>query len=150
MRATDCVSRWRSNVGALWSIIAVISSATLVSACASERIDLLDQGVVQVQAETSQSSEITNVRVLTDPDENQTTVYGKVRRLGVYDNAFSGRRIVVEAIFHDGSVIERMDNILVPVHRTRQFRRIYPEANFKVIFDQILPQGTILRLKFLA
>ena len=150
MRVTDCVPRWRSNVGALWLIIAVISSTTLVSACASERIDLLDKGTVQVQSEPSQSFEISNVRVLSDPDENQTTVYGKVRRLGVYDDAFSGRRIVVEAIFHDGSVIERMDNILVPVHRTRQFRRIYPEANFKVIFDQILPQGTILRLKFLA
>ena len=79
--------------------------------------------------------------MLSDPDENQTTGYGKVRRLGVHYNAFSGKRIVVEAIFHDGSVIERTDNILVPIHRTRQFRSIYPKANFKVIFDQILPQG---------
>lgn len=106
-----------------------------------EEYILLDQGVVQVQAETSQSSEISRMHeCLSDPDENQTTVYGKVRRLGVYDNAFSGKGIVVEAIFHDGSAIERTDNILVPVHRTRQFRSIYPKANFKVIFDQSLQE----------
>lgn len=103
-----------------------------------------------MQAEPSQYFDISNVRVLSDPDKNQTTVYGKVRRLGVYDNAFSGKRIVVEALFYDGSVIARTDNILVPLHRTRQFRSMYPEANFKVIFNQILPQGTILQLKFFA
>ena len=103
-----------------------------------------------MQAERSEYFEISNIQVLSDSDENQTTVYGKVRRLGVYDNAFSGKRIIVEAIFPDGSVIERTDNILVPVHRTRQFRSIYPEANFKVIFDQVLPQGTILRMTFVA
>lgn len=131
-------------------MIALISSVALVSACASGRIDLLGQGAVQVQAERSEYFEISNVRVLSDSDENQTTVYGKVRRLGVYDNAFSGKRILVEAFFPDGSMIERTDNILVPVHRPRQFRSIYPEANFKVMFDQVLPQGTILRMTFVA
>jgi len=114
------------------------------------RIDLVDQGEVQVQAQPSPSFKISNIRVLSDPEENETRVYGKVRRLGVYDNAFAGNRVEIQAIFPDGSVIKHTDNILVPLHRTRQFRSIYPEANFKFIFDQVIPKGTILRLTFVA
>jgi hypothetical protein len=90
------------------------------------------------------------MQVLADPDTNETTVYGKVRRLGIYYNAFSSGRIVTQAILPDGTVIERADNILVPLPRVRNFRAIYPEASFKISFDQVLPQGTILRLTFVA
>ena len=87
--------------------------------------------------------------MLSDPDENQTTVYGKVRRLGVYYDSFSGKQIQVDALLPDGNEIKRTDKILVRLPRTRNFRAIYPEANFKVRFDQVLPQGTILSVKFL-
>lgn len=150
MRAIVYAPRWRSYLAALWSVTVLISSATLVSACMFGRIDLVDQGEVQVQAQPSPSFKISNIRVLSDPEENETRVYGKVRRLGVYDNAFAGNRVEIQAIFPDGSVIKHTDNILVPLHRTRQFRSIYPEANFKFIFDQVIPKGTILRLTFVA
>jgi len=150
MRDIVYAPRWRGLSRRFWSVTVPISLAILVSACMFGRIDLVDQGTVQVQAQRSPSFEISNIRVLSDPDENETRVYGKVRRLGVYDNAFAGNWIEIRAIFPDGSVIKHTDNILVPLHRIRQFRSIYPEANFKVIFDQVLPQGTILRLTFVT
>jgi len=141
----------------LWSrylrampLIGLFSSAILTSACALERADLLEQGAVQLQAEPSQSFTISNVQVLADLDTNETTVYGKVRRLGIYYNAFSSGRVVTRAILPDGTIIERTDNILVPTHRVRNFRAIYPEANFKIRFDQVLPQQTILQLTFVS
>ena len=128
MRAIVYAPRWRGYLAALWSVTVLISLATLVSACTSGRIDLVDQGAVHVQAQRSPSFEISNIRVFSYPDENETIVYGKVRRLGVYDNAFSGNWIEIRAIFPDGSVIEHTDNILVPLRRTRNFRAIYPAS----------------------
>jgi len=131
-------------------LIALFSSAILTSACALGRVDLLEQGAVQLQAEPSQYFTISNVQVLADLDTNQTTVYGKVRRLGIYYNAFSSGRVVTRAILPDGTIIERTDNILDPTHRVRNFRAIYPEANFKIQFDQVLPQETVLQLTFVS
>jgi hypothetical protein len=134
----------------LWLTLTLTGLILLISACTSQRVDLLDQEAVHVQSQTSQFFQIRNVQVLSDPVENQTTAYGEVRRLGVYYNAFSGKRILVEAIFPDGSVVRHMDKSLVSLHRIRGFRSVYPRANFKVLLDQTLSQQTILRLKFLT
>lgn len=131
-------------------MIALVSSTTLASACTSERIDLVNQRVVQIQVEVAESFEINSIRAIADYNENQTTIYGKVRRLGIYYDLFSRKRVKVTAIFPNGRVVEHTDNFLVPLHRTRSFRSIYPEANFKVRFEEVLPLGTLLRIKFFA
>lgn len=150
MRDTGDVSFWSRHLRGLLLVIVLAASGTFIASCASERINLVDQGAVQVQAEPSDAFEIRNIRVLSEPDESTTIVYGQVRRIGVYNNAFVGGYILVHATFPDGRVVEKLDNILIPIHRPRNFRPIYPKANFKVRFDQVIPSGTLLYITFVA
>lgn len=119
---------------------------TSLSACAMGRINLVDTGAVDVQVKNTPKVRIQGVTVLADQEE--TIIYGRVRRLGVYNSPFSGRQVTAEAVFPDGSIHKNADTLLIRAPRARSFRAIYPVANFKIIFPERLPPGTILALAF--
>lgn len=119
---------------------------TSLSACAMGRANLVDTGAVDVQVENTPKISIQGVTVLADQEE--TIVYGRVRRLGVYNNPFSGRQVTAKAVFPDGSIHEKADTLLTRTPRARGFRSIYPVANFKIVFSEQLPRGTTLVLSF--
>ena len=79
-----------------------------------------------------------------------TVVLGQVSRRGVYDNAFAGAKVTGRAVLPDGSVREQVDTLLTPEPRFRNYRTIYPNAAFRLVFPERLPSGTTLYLKFVA
>lgn len=124
----------------------LLGFVTSLSACAMGRTNLVDTGAVDVQVENTPKINIQSVTVLADQEE--TIVYGRVRRLGVYNNPFSGRQVTAKAVFPDGSTDEAADKLLTRTPRAKNFRSIYPVANFKIVFPEQLPRGTILVLSF--
>ncbi len=117
-----------------------------LSACATARVNLVDTGAVDVKVENTSKVRIQGVTV--SADEEETVIYGRIRRLGVYNNAFSGKQVTAKAIFSDGSIHEQVDTLLTRTPRARSFRTIYPDAKFKIIFPEQLPPGTNLVLSF--
>lgn len=124
----------------------LVGFITSLSACAAGRVNLVDAGAVYVQVEDTSKVRIQGVTVSADGEE--TVIYGRIRRLGVYNNAFSGKQVTAKAMFPDGSIHEQADTLLTRTPRTRSFRTIYPNANFKIIFPEPLPRGTTLVLGF--
>lgn len=124
----------------------LIGVITSLSACATGRVNLVDTGAVDVQVENTSKVRIQGVTVSSDGQE--TVVYGSIRRLGVYNNAFLGKKITAKAMFSDGSIHEYSDNLLTKTPRARSFRTIYPDAKFKIVFPEPLPPGTTLVLSF--
>lgn len=128
------------------TFVVLVGFVLSVSGCATGRADLLDAGTVDVKLQETPETRIQGISVL--QDEGETIVYGRVRRLGNYMNAFSGKQVTAKAIWPDGSVHESTDRLLVRISRTRNFRAIYPVAKFKIVFPQQLPPGTTLVLSF--
>lgn len=128
------------------SFFILIGFASSLSACVTARTNLTDTGAVNVHIEDMPKTKIDEVVVLAD--EQVTVVYGRVRRLGVYDNPFVGKQIMAKAVLPDGSTYVASDRILTRTPRARSFRTIYPDASFKVEFPEQLPQGTTVYLKF--
>ena len=83
---------------------------------------------------------------MADPEE--TIIYGKVTRRGVYDNAFSGASVSATAVYPDGTEDVETDWILTRLPRARNFRTIFPDAKFRIVFPERLPEGTTVCLKF--
>ena len=119
---------------------------TSLSACATGRTNLVDTGAVDVQVDNTPKISIEGVTVLADQQE--TIVYGRVWRLGVYNDPFFGQQVTAKALFPDGSIYEKSDRLLTRTPRARSFRTIYPSANFKIVFPEQLPRGTTLVLSF--
>lgn len=119
---------------------------TSLSACAMGRTNLVDSGAVDVQVENTPNIKIQGVMVLADQEES--IIYGRVRRLGVYNNSFFGGQVTAKAVFPDGSIDKKADTLLRRAPRARGFRAIYPVANFKIVFPEQLPRGTVLVLSF--
>lgn len=117
-----------------------------VSGCATGRTDLVDTGAVEVEFKEAPETRIEGITILESEDE--TIVYGRVRRLGVYNNAFLGKQVTAKAVFPDGSVHESTDRLLTRTPRARNFQQIYPVAKFKIVFPEQLPPGTTLVLGF--
>jgi hypothetical protein len=124
----------------------LIGFITSLSACATGRVNLVGTGAVDVQVKNTSRVRIQGVTVLADHEE--TIFYGRVRRLGVYNNPFSGKQVTAKAVFPDGSIYEKTDKILTRTPLARSFRTIYPIANFKIVFPEQLPQGTAVVLTF--
>ena len=127
-------------------VLILIGVITSLSACATGRVNLVDTGAVDVQVENTSRVRIDAVSVM--EDDEQTIIYGRIRRLGVYNNAFFGKQVAVKAVFPGGSVHEQADTLLTRTPRARSFRTIYPDAKFKIIFPEQLPPGTLLVLSF--
>jgi hypothetical protein len=121
---------------------------TSLSACATGRTNLAETGAIDVQVENTPKARIQGVTVLADQEE--TLVYGRVQRRGVYGNPFSGRQVTARAVLPDGSIHKAADRLLTKTPRSRSFRAIYPVAQFKIVFPERLPSETILYLKFAA
>jgi hypothetical protein len=119
---------------------------TSLSACVTGRANLIDTGAVDVQVENTPRISIQGVMVLADQEE--IIIYGRVRRLGVYNNPFSGRQVTAKAVFPDGSIHKKADTLLTRTQRARGFRAIYPVATFKIVLPEQLPPGTVLVLTF--
>jgi hypothetical protein len=117
-----------------------------VSGCAAGRTDLVDSGAVEIELKKVPKTRIEGVSVL--ENEGETIVYGRVRRLGVYNNAFFGKEVTAMAVFPDGSIHEVKDRLLTRTPRARNFRQIYPVARFKIVFPEQLPPGTTLVVDF--
>ncbi|MFZ1413302.1 MAG: hypothetical protein WAS73_01805 [Defluviicoccus sp.] len=117
-----------------------------LSACATGRVNLVNAGAVDVQVENTSKVRIQGITVLAHGE--QTVIYGRIRRLGVYNNAFSGKQVTSKAVFSDRSMYEQVDTLLTRTPRARSFRTIYPDAKFKIIFPEQLPPGTTLVLSF--
>lgn len=127
-------------------LLILICFAASISGCAAGRSNLTDTGAVNVQVEETPKVRIRGVTVLADQEE--TVVYGRIRRLGVYDNPFAGNQVIASAVLPDGSTYVASDRILLRTPRARSFRTIYPVASFKIEFPGRLPTGTIVYLKF--
>lgn len=123
-------------------LMAIVFSA---SACASGT-DLVKTGAVEVRIEDTPKTSIKGVTISADQDE--TIVYGRVERLGVYNNAFIGKQVTAKAIFPNGSIFEKTDRLLTRAPTFRSFRTRYPVADFKIVFPERLPAGTTLVLSF--
>jgi hypothetical protein len=121
---------------------------SLLSACAGERIDLVGTGAVKVEPVPVPRSAIRYVSVSSDAD--QTVVSGRVKRLGVFNDGFNSAQIRAKAVYPDGSIQTEVDQHLMRLPKARNFRAMYPEANFRIVFPQRLPDGTTLYLKFVA
>jgi len=117
-----------------------------VPGCATGRTDLVDSGAVEIELKEVPKTRIEGVSVLENEDE--TIVYGRVRRLGVYNNAFFGKEVTAMAVLPDGSIHEVKDRLLTGTPRARNFRQIYPVAKFKIAFPEQLPPGTTLVVDF--
>lgn len=103
---------------------------------------------VTVQMMPEPRAIVRHVLIRTDPEV--TVVLGQVSRRGVYDNAFAGAKVTGRAVLPDGSVREQVDTLLTPEPRFRNYRTIYPDAAFRLVFPERLPDGTTLYLKFVA
>jgi hypothetical protein len=121
---------------------------SLLSACAAARTDLVEANAVEVKVVPTSRSSIRYVSV--DATSQETVVSGQVKRLGVYNNAFLGARVYAEAVYPDGSKQFEVDDLLQRMPRFRNFRMIYPDAKFRIVFPEPLPIGTTLYLKFAA
>lgn len=119
-----------------------------LSACAAGRTDLVDAGAAEVEVVPTPRSSIRYVTVVSDADE--TIVSGVVKRLGVYNNAFSGARVCAKALYPDGTTESKADQLLRRRPRSRNFWAIYPDARFRIVFPERLPEGTMVYLKFTA
>jgi hypothetical protein len=117
-----------------------------VPGCATGRTDLVDTGAVEVEFKEAPETRIEGITVL--ESEGETILYGRVRRLGVYNNAFFGKQVTATAVFPDGSVHESTDRLLTRTPRARNFRQIYPVAKFKIVFPGQLPPSTTIVLGF--
>jgi hypothetical protein len=126
--------------------VILMGVALSVSGCATGRTDLVDSGAVEIEVKEAPKTRIEGVSVL--ENEGETIVYGRVRRLGVQNNAFLGKQVTAMAVFPDGSVHERTDRLLTRPPRARSFRQIYPVAKFKIVFPEQFPPGTTLVLGF--
>ena len=120
--------------------------AASLSACAQGRTNLTDNDAVDVRVEDTPKTSIDGVMVLADQQE--TVVYGRVHRRGVYNNPFTGKEVVAKAVLPDGATLVASDRILTSTPRPRNFRTIYPVASFKIEFPQQLPIGTTVFIKF--
>ncbi len=124
----------------------LMSLAASLSACAQGRTNLTDNDAVAVRVEDAPKTSIDGVTVWADQQE--TVVYGRVHRRGVYNNPFAGKQVVAKAILPDGATFVASDRILTSTPRPRNFRTIYPAASFKIEFPQQLPIGTTVYIKF--
>lgn len=117
-----------------------------VSACAAGRTDLTESGAVEVELEEGPQARIEGISVF--EGKGETILYGRVRRLGVYNNAFVGKQVTARAVFPNGFVQERTDTLLTVTPRPRSFRQVYPVAKFKIVFPKQFPPGTTLVVDF--
>lgn len=128
-------------------LVAALVSASPI-ACAALRTDLVGANAVEVKVVPTSRSSIRYVSV--NATSQETVVSGQVKRLGVYDNAFSGAQVYAEAVYPDGSKRLEVDDLLQRMPRFQNFRMIYPDAKFRIVFPELLPRGTTLYLKFAA
>lgn len=136
----------RTPGGRLLGLIAAALVSASPIACAAPRIDLIEANAVEVKVVPTSSSSIRYVSV--DATSEETVVTGQVKRLGVYNNAFSGARVSAEAVYPDGSKQLEADELLQRLPRVHDFRTIYPDAKFRIVFPERLPKGTTLYLEF--
>ena len=135
----------RASSMVLPSLLVLLS---LLSACATGRTDLVANGAVTVDVVQVPHASLRAIAV--EAAATETIVSGIVQRLGVYDNAFAGARVYAEAVYPDGFRTTEVDRFLTRLPRFRNFSMIYPDAKFRIVFPQILPEGTTVSLRFIA
>lgn len=129
-------------------ICGLLMLLSLLSGCAASRSDLIEAGTVNVDVVPMSHSSLRYISV--DATGDETVVSGQVKRLGVYTNPFVGAKVYAEAIYPDGSRQIEVDTRLQRLPRLHNFRTIYPDATFRIVFPNDLPSGTIIHLKFTA
>lgn len=101
---------------------------------------------VSVDVADAPSVSIHHVRV--SERDGETVISGRVRRLGVYPNPFSGSQVVADATYPDGSTRHAEDRTLTRTPQARAFQKVHPAARFRIVIPDSLPPGTTVTLHF--